>query len=379
MTDQWKNILVSPDLSILETMRIIDKTAMKIALAVDRENRLLGTISDGDIRRALLKGINTDEKVGQIMNTRPTTFQANESRQDMLTAMRLLRISQIPIIDKCGRIVGLEMLDSLTRPAQKDNPVVLMAGGLGSRLRPLTSNCPKPLLRVGGQPVLETILTSFMDHGFNNFYLSVNYKAKMIEDYFGDGSNWGVKINYIHENKKMGTAGALSLLPEKPTLPMIIMNGDILTKINFLQLLDFHSDNHAMATMCVHKYDFQIPYGVVNVNKHRLINIEEKPVNNFFINAGIYVLEPAALEYIPENTFFDMPTLFNKLLDDCRETAVFPLREYWLDIGQINDFEKAQEEYEEIFTNGGELTSIPEKAKNKIVPADGTLASLAIN
>ena len=374
MNDQWKNILVSPDLSILETIRIIDKTAMKIALAVDQENRLLGTISDGDIRRALLKGINIDKKVGKIMNKRPTTFRANESKQDMLIAMRLLKISQIPIIDEDGKVVGLEMLDTLLRPDQKDNPVVLMAGGLGSRLRPLTRNCPKPLLQVGGQPVLETILASFMDYGFNNFHLSVNYKAKMIEDYFADGSRWGVKISYIHEDKKMGTAGALSLLPEKPTVPIIVMNGDILTKINFLQLLDFHNDNRAMATMCVHKYDFQIPYGVVNVKKHRLTQIKEKPINNFFINAGIYVLDPAALEYIPSDLFFDMPTLFNKLLEDERETAVFPLREYWLDIGQMNDLEKAQKEYEEIFTNNGNnLSYSSEQAENKIVPLGNTL------
>lgn len=351
MNNQWKKILVSPEITILETMKVIDENAMKLALAVDKNNRLLGSISDGDIRRALLKGISLNEQVKSIMNTRPTTFHDDEPRKDMLVAMRLLRISQIPIVDNEGRVAGLAVLDSMLNPTRRDNPVVLMAGGLGSRLRPLTQNCPKPLLNVGGQPVLETILENFIDSGFHKFYFSVNYKAKMIEDYFGDGSRRGIEINYIHEDKKMGTAGALSLLPQKPEMPVIVMNGDILTKINFLQLLDFHSDHRAIATMCAHKYDLKIPYGVIKVNKHRLIDIEEKPTNSFFINAGIYVLDPMALDYIPSGTFYDMPTLFTKLIEEQRETAVFPIREYWLDIGHMSDFERAQGEYQEIFNN----------------------------
>ncbi|MDF1613502.1 nucleotidyltransferase family protein [Desulfurivibrio dismutans] len=349
MNKDWRDILVPPTLPILETMRQIDKTAMQIALVVDENQVLLGTVTDGDIRRAILKGGDLGEPVEKIMNRQPTTFRANESRKDMLVAMRLLKFTRVPLVDEENRVVGLQVLDNLLKPAAKDNPVVLMAGGLGTRLGPLTKDCPKPLLNVGGQPVLQTILESFIECGFQRFYFSVNYKASMIEEFFGDGSKWNVEIHYLHEDKKLGTAGALSLLPEKPTLPLVVMNGDILTKVNFQQLLDFHTDNRAAATMCVHKYDLQIPYGVVNVEKHRLTNITEKPVQSFFINAGIYVLEPKILEYIPADTFFDMPQLFDTVLQNKQEAAVFPLREYWLDIGHMTDFERAQGEFGTFF------------------------------
>lgn len=349
MEKDWRDILIYPTLSVLETMRLIDKTAMQIALVVDENRVLLGTVTDGDIRRAILKGSNLEEPVEKIMNRQPTTFRANESRRDMLVAMRLLKFSRVPLVDEEHRVVGLQVLDNLLKPAGKDNPVVLMAGGLGSRLGPLTKNCPKPLLNVGGKPVLQTILESFIEYGFRQFYFSVNYKAKMIEDFFGDGSKWNIEIRYLHEEKKLGTAGALSLLPERPSLPMIVMNGDILTKVNFQQLLDFHTDHRAAATMCVHKYDLQIPYGVVNVEKHRLTHITEKPTQSFFINAGIYVLDPKTLDHIPADTFFDMPQLFDIILQNKQEAAVFPLREYWLDIGHMTDFERAQGEFGTFF------------------------------
>lgn len=353
MKKNWRDILIPPSLSIIDTMRLIDKTAMQIALVVDEGGRLLATVTDGDIRRAILKGQTLEQPVAMIMNKRPTTFKANESQKDMMVAMRLLNLSTIPIIDDQDRVVGLQVIESLIKPTSLNNPVVLMAGGMGARLRPLTNDCPKPLLKVGDRPVLQTILESFIEHGFQQFYFSVNYKAEMIEDYFGNGCKWNVKIRYIHEDKKLGTAGALSLLPEEPNLPMIVMNGDILTKINFQQLLDFHTDHRATATMCVHKYDFQIPYGVVNVEKNRLTDITEKPTHSFFINSGIYVLEPRALQFIPKNAYYDMPALFDKLVKQKLETSVFPLREYWLDIGHLNDFERAQGDFEIFFTTDG--------------------------
>lgn len=349
MKKQWHELLIPPSMSIIETMRRIDRTAMQIALVVDDGGHLLATVTDGDIRRAILKGTSLEEPVEQVMNKRPTTFKANESQEDMLVAMRLLKFTKIPIVDEQNRVVGLQILDSLLSPPKKDNPVVLMAGGLGSRLKQLTADCPKPLLKVGDRPVLQTILESFIEHGFQKFYFSVNYKAEMIEKHFGDGSRWDVTIQYIHEDKKLGTAGALSLLPQDPSLPLIVMNGDILTKINFQHLLDFHTERRATATMCVHKYEFQIPYGVVNIEKQRLLGITEKPFQSFFINAGIYVLEPTALAFVPKDTFFDMPSLFASLIHQHLDTAVFPLREYWLDIGHMNDFERAQGEFCNLF------------------------------
>jgi dTDP-glucose pyrophosphorylase len=345
----WQKTLVPPSKSIIETMRLIDEIALQIALVVDEDGRLLGTVTDGDIRRAILRGGSLNEPIENVMNKRPTAFKADESREDMLVAMRLLKISKVPIVDNENRVLGLQILEELLRPIPRDNPVILMAGGLGSRLGQLTADCPKPLLRVGNQPVLQTILESFAAYGFHHFFISVNYKAEMIQEYFGDGSRWGVTIRYIHESKRMGTAGAIGLLPERPEIPFFVMNGDILTKINFLQLLEFHSEQRAAATMCAFKYDFQIPYGVLQVDRHCLIEINEKPVQSFFVNAGIYILEPRTLEFIPGGSFFDMPDLFERLIKERLETAVFPIREYWLDIGRLSDFEQAQGEYSQIF------------------------------
>lgn len=349
MYKDWHKTLIPPTTSIIEAMRLIDEIALQILLVTDNDKTLLGTITDGDIRRAILKGGSLEDPVERVMNTRPTAFTAEESVEDMLVAMRLLKISKVPVIDKKNRVVGLEILDELLRPSPKDNPVILMAGGLGSRLGSLTKNCPKPLLQVGNRPVLQTILENFIAYGFHNFYLSVNFKAEMIEDFFGDGSKWGVKIKYLHENKRLGTAGALSLLPERPNMPFFVMNGDILTKVNFLQLLDFHHEHRAAATMCAFKYEMQIPYGVIEVDKHRLVEINEKPVQSFFVNAGIYILEPHTLDHIPANTFFDMPSLYEKIIKIKQEAAIFPLREYWLDIGHMSDFERAQGDFKDFF------------------------------
>ncbi|MBP2636934.1 MAG: alcohol dehydrogenase [Firmicutes bacterium] len=346
----WKKILVSPDTTIREALQIIDSSAMQIALVVDDKERLLGTVTDGDIRRGILKGISLEDLVQRIMNAHPTVAKSYERRDIVLAVMKLKRLNHIPVIEDDGRVIKVETLQDLISVDEKENWVVLMAGGLGSRLRPLTDECPKPLLRVGGKPVLETILENFMEYGFRKFFVSVNYRAEMIKEYFGDGSRWGAEIQYIHENKPLGTAGALSLLPQKPAKPILVMNGDLLTKVNFQQLLDFHLEHQAQATMCVREYTYQIPYGVVKMDKHVLTAIEEKPTERFLVNAGIYVLEPTALDYIPADEYFDMPNLFKTIIKQNGETTVFPIREYWLDIGQMSDFERANGEFCEVFT-----------------------------
>jgi dTDP-glucose pyrophosphorylase len=345
----WTKILVAPTITIREALEIIDTSSMQIALIVDETKRLLGTVTDGDIRRGILKGIALDEPVQRIMNPHPTVARSHERRDIVLAVMKLKQLNHIPVVDDEGRVINIETLQDLIRGEDKENWVVLMAGGLGTRLRPLTDECPKPMLKVGGKPVLETILDNFLEYGFRKFYLSVNYKADMVTDYFGDGSRWGTEIRYIHETKRMGTAGALGLLPEKPTRPLMVMNGDLLTKVNFQQLLAFHLEHQAEATMCVREYNFQIPYGVVKMDKHRLMGIDEKPIQRFFVNAGIYVLEPKALDLLPKDTYFDMPSLFAKVIEKNGETTVFPIREYWLDIGQVNDYERANGEFAEVF------------------------------
>jgi len=345
----WKKVLVSPDATLRETIQVIDSAALKIALVVDDAKHLLGTVTDGDIRRGILKGCSLEDRAQHVMNAHPTVAHQNEGREKVLALMRHKQINQIPIVDHAGSVVGLEVLETILEPPRRENWVVLMAGGLGVRLKPLTDEIPKPLLKVGGKPILETILENFLEYGFNRFYISVNYKGELIEQYFGDGSRWGVKISYLREKEKLGTAGALSLLPEKPVMPTLVMNGDVLTKVNFQQLLDFHIEHKSRATMCVREYDFQVPYGVVKIDEHRIYSIEEKPVQRFFVNAGIYVLEPESLQMISKDTYFDMPTLFEQLVANKEETAVFPIREYWLDIGRMDDFQRAENEFGKVF------------------------------
>jgi NDP-sugar pyrophosphorylase family protein len=224
-----------------------------------------------------------------------------------------------------------------------------MAGGLGNRLRPLTEDVPKPLLKVGRKPLLETILETFRSHEFRNFYISVNYKAEMIKAHFGDGEKWKCTIRYLEENDRLGTAGALGLIPETPTQPLLIMNGDVLTNVDFSSLLSFHGEHQAKATMCVREFDFQVPYGVVNIDEHRITGIVEKPVHSFFVNAGIYVIDPELLSFVPKSGSFDMPDLFASALDKGMPTAAFPIREYWTDIGRIDDFHRANGDYASIF------------------------------
>lgn len=346
----WKDARVGPEVSIREAIRILDKSAIQIVLVVGDGNRLFGTVTDGDVRRGILKGLSLDEPVRGIMNATPTVARLDEAREAILAMMRRTRLHHIPVVDADRCVVGLETLDEMIQSRSRGNRVVLMAGGLGSRLRPLTDDRPKPMLAIGNKPLLETILENFIEYGFDRFYISVNYMADVVRSHFGDGKRWGVEICYLEEDQKLGTAGALSLLPEKPVEPLIVMNGDLLTKVNLSQLLDFHASHQVQATMCVREYDFKVPYGVVEFDGHRIKRIDEKPVHRFFVNAGIYVLQPAALDQIPANTYFDMPTLFEKLIAQGHSTAAFPIREYWLDIGHVADYERANGEFKQVFS-----------------------------
>jgi dTDP-glucose pyrophosphorylase/CBS domain-containing protein len=348
--NRWKDVLISPDTTIMKAIEIIDAGSLQIALVVDASNKLVGTVSDGDVRRAILKGISLDRPVNEIMFTEPTVASCHESREAILASMKTRQLRQIPLVDQNGCVVGLDVWDELISIQERDNIVVLMAGGLGTRLGELTKDCPKPLLHVGNKPVLETILENCMEYAFKRFYISVNYKADMVKEYFGDGSRWGVEIKYLEEKKRLGTAGALGLLPETPTTPVLVMNADVLTKINFKHLMEFHEVHNSVATMCVREYEFQVPFGVVQLDNHRLKNILEKPTHQFFVNAGIYVLNPEAISMVPNNEYFDMPALFDKLFAIQSETAAFPIREYWLDIGRKADFERANGDYDEIFS-----------------------------
>jgi dTDP-glucose pyrophosphorylase/predicted transcriptional regulator len=335
--------------TIKEALQIIDQGAVKFAIVVDENDKLLGTITDGDIRRAILDGKNINEKIEDIYFREPTVVTVNHTREEIIHLCTSKKIYQIPVVDNEGKVVSIEILDELLKQNEHPNKVILMVGGLGTRLRPLTENTPKPMLHVGGKPILQTIVEKFVSYGFVNIVMCVGYKSNIIQDFFEDGSKFGATIEYVLEEKRMGTAGALSLLPEKPIEPFFVMNGDLLTNVNFEHLLEFHTLNNATATMCVREYDFQVPYGVVNMKDGKICSIEEKPVHKFFVSAGIYMLDPKTIDLIPKNEFYDMPTLFEKLIAMNENTVSFPLREYWLDIGRMEEYEKANLEYPEVF------------------------------
>ena len=342
MTQKWKQILVAPELSIRDVLRVIDTEALRIALVTDPDHTLRGVVSDGDIRRGILAGISLESPVSAIMNRNPLTASFNAPHEELARLMQQNSILSVPLI-KHGKVVGIKTLhDSLEQP-KLSNPVLIMAGGFGTRLGELTRKCPKPMLMVGDKPMLETIMLGFISAGFYNFYISTHYLPDKIRNYFQDGSKWDVNITYVHENTPLGTGGALGLLPDNITQsPLILINGDILTKVNFNKLLDFHCYNNADATMCVRDYEYQVPFGVIDGNGSKITSIVEKPIQRFFINAGIYVLSPSVIKKIDKNVAIDMPTLFEQLIDANKTILKFPIHEYWLDIGQINDFSRAQ-------------------------------------
>jgi len=342
----WKDVTISPETPLIEAIAKIDATGLQAALVLALDGSLSGIVTDGNIRRAILEGKGLDVPVSLIMNAQPTSVAASTPRDEMLALMRRKVFHHLPLVDETGRVVGLVTLDELIGAIEHPNWVVLMAGGLGSRLQPLTDERPKPMLMVNGKPILETIVESFAGQGFKRIFLSVNYKAEMIRNHFDTGKRWGVTIDYLQECTRRGTAGALSLLPETPSAPLVVMNGDLLTRTNFQNLLQFHSSQNAIATMAVREHEFQVPYGVVKLDGAHIEAIEEKPVQRFFVNAGIYVLSPEALKHLPAETFFDMPTLFEHLIAAGKLTVAYPLREYWLDIGRLEEFERAQREWE---------------------------------
>tara|TARA_R110001599_G_scaffold326067_1_gene538488 strand:- start:13326 stop:14375 length:1050 start_codon:yes stop_codon:yes gene_type:complete len=340
MSHNWEKILISKQTSIKDVLTIIDKEAMKLALVVEDDRTLLGTISDGDIRRALIKNESLSRPVFEIMNSAPVTAAFGTSRADLLKIMEGKELLSIPLLNE-SKVVGLETLHHALQHNKYDNPVFLMAGGFGTRLKPLTDNCPKPLLKVGDKPILETTLISFIQCGFTNFYISTHYLPEMIRSHFGDGEKWGVSIAYVHELEPLGTGGALGLLPKEISdLPVIIMNGDVLTKINYEHLLAFHNEKGSYATMCVREFEYQVPFGVVESEDLKIKSMEEKPVQRFHVNAGIYVVSKALIDSVSKNECIDMPSLFERCLD--QNVLIYPFHEYWLDIGRIDDFRRAQ-------------------------------------
>ena len=347
---QLEGILLPPDTSIIEALERLVDSQQQIILVVDEGHKLLGTVVDGDVRRGILRKISLESPIADIMKRTPATVTSETNREAALALMEERGIHHIPVLDGDGRVIGLESLSELLRKPQRDNWVVLMAGGEGNRLKPLTDDTPKPLLKIGDRPLLEMIVISFVNQGFRKIFIAVNYKAEMFDDHFGDGSHLGVTIEYLREDKPLGTAGALSLLPERPNAPIVVMNGDVMTSVNFGQLLSFHEEHRATATMCVREYDFEVPYGVADLEGEVLTGVSEKPVHSFFVNAGIYLLSPEALDFIPKDERYDMTALYQDLITLDKPTIAFPLREYWLDVGRVADLEQAQRDFPKMFS-----------------------------
>jgi dTDP-glucose pyrophosphorylase/CBS domain-containing protein len=341
---------VRPDQSIRDAVACIDGNECGIALVTDGRRHILGTVTDGDIRRAMLANVPLTESVSAILDIKAKrgvyppaiTAPVGTDSSELLSLMHSRKIRQIPLVDADGGLVSLVTLDELTPPEPLALDSVIMAGGFGTRLRPLTESMPKPMLPVGGKPLIERIVEQLRDAGIRSVNITTHYKPEAIVQHFGSGDRFGVDIRYLNEAQPMGTAGAIALI-DPPQRPFLVVNGDILTQVNYRAMLAFHEENQADLTVGVQQYEFRIPYGVLETEGAEVRRISEKPLLRFLINAGIYILQPEAYHHIPQGTHYDMPQLIDNLLRKGKRVVSFPIREHWLDVGQPADYLQAQE------------------------------------
>ena len=327
--------------TIQDAVSNLDKVAIKIVLVVNETDELQGTISVGDIRRGLLRGLDLKSPIESIVHRNPLVVTPEIGSETVRQLMVVNKIQQIPVVNEQNHIVGLYLWDAITTVPVRPNLMVIMAGGMGKRLRPHTENCPKPMLPVSGKPMLEHIIDRAKWEGFSHFVLAINYLGHIIEDYFGNGQRMQIRIDYLRENSPLGTAGALGLLNPRPEKAFMVTNGDVLTDIHYGELLDFHNRHNADATMAVRVHEWQHPYGVVQTSGLDIVSFEEKPVHRSHINAGVYALEPHVLNFLEINSPCDMPTLFQRLQAKSRRTAAYPIHEPWLDVGRPDDLSEA--------------------------------------
>lgn len=344
-TDFWRKALLPAHATLHQAIGCLDESGLQIAIVVSADGLLIGTLTDGDIRRGLLRGLELSSPVDGIIHREPLVVPPDWGRGTVLQLMQANKIHQLPVVDERRHVVGLHLWDELLSPGKRPNTMVIMAGGRGTRLWPHTENCPKPLLQVGGKPMLEHIIESANAEGFDHFVLAIHYLGHMLEEYFGDGSRWQVQIQYLREQSPLGTAGALGLLRTRPEEPLLVTNGDVLTDIRYGELLDFHGRHSASATMAVRLHEWQHPFGVVKTRGVDIVGFEEKPISRSHINAGVYVIEPHALDLIGQNEHCDMPTLFARLQAKHARTIVYPMHEPWLDVGRPADLELARDNH----------------------------------
>lgn len=346
----YNDITLESSTAIREAMRVLDKGSLRIALVCDSGQRLLGTVTDGDIRRGLLNDADMQDPISNVMNSTPVCVLESSSAEERLKLMKEKDLLAIPVVDNSGYIVGVETLTQALKPKKHNNPVFIMAGGFGTRLQPLTDHCPKPMLRVGDKPMLEHLIDQFIKYGFHDFYISTHYLPEIIQEYFGDGSKWNVSIQYVHEDEPLGTGGALGLLPEsRSKLPLIMMNGDVLTKLNYAELLKHHEKHAFDATLCVREDEHYVPFGVIETENQLITDMIEKPTYRYKINTGIYVLNPEVVDSVQKNQRIDMPTLLEQHRVNNKRIGTYTSYDYWLDIGQLKDYQKAQSDIQVFF------------------------------
>jgi dTDP-glucose pyrophosphorylase len=339
-------VVVAPGTRVGEAIAVIDAGQLGLALVCDGAGRLLGIVTDVDIRKGLLRGMRLEDAVETIMCEHPSVAEPATARAELLALMHRTGIRQVPIVDLDGRVLGVEILKDLTAAPLRDTEVVIMAGGRGRRLRPLTDTLPKPMLPIGGRPLLEILVERLREQGFTRLTIAVHYKGDVIEEHFGGGERWGVRIRYVREAEERGTAGGLFLLDPRPERPFIVINGDLLTELNFERLADYHAAHGGDLTVCVKEYRIEVPFGVVDLAGEQIVDIREKPGALFHVNAGIYVLEPHVLDRVDAGGPLDMPDLVRALLGAGARVGCFPLREKWFDIGTQADYRRAAEAFE---------------------------------
>jgi dTDP-glucose pyrophosphorylase len=337
----WRKAILAAESTIEQAIRNLDQTGIRIILIIDQTKRLVGTISDGDIRRGLLLGLDMKSPIASIIHHDALVVPPEMPRESVLNLMSSNKILQIPVVNEQQQLVGLHLWDEITVPSKRPNLMIIMAGGKGTRLMPYTEASPKPMVTVGGKPMLEHIIERGKSEGFHHFVLAIYHLGQVIEDYFGNGERLGVQIDYLREQSPLGTAGALSLFNPRPNSPFVVTNGDVITDIHYGELLDFHERYQASATMAVRAHEWQHPFGVVQTEGVEIIGYVEKPISRSHINAGVYILSPEVLDELSVNMPCDMPTLFDRLQAKGKRAIAYPMYEPWLDVGKPDDLKAA--------------------------------------
>ncbi|MBU3190621.1 nucleotidyltransferase family protein [Clostridium bowmanii] len=348
MNNNVEQLLIKKNCTIKDALGVIDNGAKGIILVVDGDNKLIGTITDGDIRRALLKGLKLEESLQDFIHYNPVVAYNDMGREEIKDIFIKKAVKQVPILNREGKVERLLDINDLLLPEGKENFVIIMAGGLGTRLKGLTEELPKSMLKIGQDPILQHIINNYKQYGYNKILLSVNYKAEIIQNYFQSGYAYGVKIDYVKETKRLGTGGGIRLARGYIDKPFFVINGDIFTNLNVENMMDFHINNKYDLTVGVRKHGFTIPYGIINSEKCIIKSIEEKPTKEYLINAGIYCINPDVIDYIPKDEYYEITELINKCIKQGKRVGSYEIKEYWMDIGKIEDYYKVNEDVSEL-------------------------------